>query len=256
MDDWDNAILFNILKNPRGRLSDFAQGTSLSDQDVHYRLKRIRENKILEKYMLHLNPKIFGNQAFYMAFATDVTFPGEVDSIIKCFEKLTVYGISGNEESLNKKIEELKSYLGNPVMEYSPKPDSVPIQLSNLDSFILKVLSRDPMTPTNIIAKESEKKVKQIESRLDYMEKHNVYNIIPKINLSRVNLVIVAFFSNNVEELIDGIDQELVILRDSISGLVLIFQQNLANAKTVVNKIKHIDNNLDVMIVYDYNFYK
>ncbi len=71
-----------------------------------------------------------------------------------------------------------------------------------------------------------------------------------------MNLVIVAFFSNNVEELIDGIDQELVILRDSISGLVLIFQQNLANAKTVVNKIKHIDNNLDVMIVYDYNFYK
>ena len=256
MDDLDNAIIFNMLKNPRGRLSDFGQGTNLSDQDVHYRLKRIRENKILEKYMLHLNPKVFGNQAFYMAFATDTIFPGEVDSIIKCFEKLTVYGISGSEESLNKKIEDMKSYLGNPVMEYFPKQDSVPIQLSSLDSFILKVLSRDPMTPTNIIAKESERKVKQIESRLDYMERRSIYNIIPKINLSRVNLIIVAFFSNNVEEITSYIDEELVIIRDSISGLVLIFQQNLANAKTVVNKIKHIDNNLDVMIVYDYNFYK
>ena len=43
--------------------------------------------------MLHLHQKVFGNQAFYRAFATDTIFPGEVDSIIKCFKKLTVYGI-------------------------------------------------------------------------------------------------------------------------------------------------------------------
>ena len=150
----------------------------------------------------------------------------------------------------------MKSYLGDPVREYSPKQDSVPIQLSSLDSFILEVVSRDSMTPANIIAKESERKVKQIESRLDYMERHNIYNIIPKINLPKVNLVIVAFFSNNVEEITSYIDEELVIISDSISGLVLLFQQNLVNAKNVVNKIKYIDNNLDVMIVYYYDFYR
>ena len=44
--------------------------------------------------------------------------------------------------------------------EYSPRQDSVPLQLSSLDSFILKVLSRDSMTPTTTIAKEAEIKVK------------------------------------------------------------------------------------------------
>ncbi len=134
--------------------------------------------------------------------------------------------------------------------------DSVPLQLSPLDSFILKVLSRDPMTPTTTIAKEAEKKVKQIESRLDYMERHSVYSIIPKINLSKVNLVLVAFFSNNVEEITDSIDQDLVLIQDSISGLVLIFEQNLINAKSIINKIKKVDSGLDVMLVYDYNFFK
>ena len=61
----------------------------------------IRSKKnYVEKYMLHLDPKVLGNQAVYMALATDVTFPGEGDSIIKCFEKLTVYGISGNRHLL------------------------------------------------------------------------------------------------------------------------------------------------------------
>ncbi|WMT50712.1 MAG: hypothetical protein RE471_06955 [Ferroplasma sp.] len=256
MDDTDNRILFNMLRNPRGRLSDLSEGTQLSEQDVHYRLKRIRENSILERYMLHVNPKIYGNQAFYMAFATDTEYPGQVDAVIRCFEKLTVFGISGTENELTKKIGEMKSYLGNPVMEYSPKQDSVPLQLSALDSFILKVLSRDPMTPAATIAREAEKRVKQIESRLDYMERHNVYSIIPKINLSKVNLVLVAFFSNNVEEITDSIDQDLVLIQDSISGLVLIFEQNLMNAKSIVNKIKRVDSGLDVMLVYDYNFFK
>ena len=88
------------------------------------------------------------------------------------------------------------------------------------------------------------------------MERHNVYSIIPKINLSKVNLVLVAFFSNNVEEITDSIDQELVLIQDSISGLVLIFEQNLMNAKSIVNKIKRVDSGLDVMLVYDYNFFK
>ena len=160
MDDTDKRILFNTLRNPRGRLSDLSEGTELSEQDVHYRLKRIRENSILERYMLHVNPKIYGNQAFYMAFATDAEYPGKVDAVIRCFEKLTVFGISGTENELTNKIGEMKSYLGNPVMEYSPKQDSVSLQLSALDSFILKVLSRDSMTPTTTIAKEAEIKVK------------------------------------------------------------------------------------------------
>lgn len=256
MDDIDNRILFNILKNPRGRLSDFSSGTSLSDQDIHYRLKRIKENDVLQKYMPHINPKIYGNQQIYMAFATDSKYPGTVDSIIRCFEKLTVYGISGNENGITDKIKELKTYLGTPVMEYSPKQDAVPLQLTPLDSFILKILSRDPMTPTSIIAKEADRKVKQIESRIKYMEMHRIYSIIPKINLSKVNLVIVAFFSSNVEEITDSIDQDLVIVTDSVSGLVLIFEQNLINAKSIVNKIKRVDDKLDVMVVYDYEFFR
>jgi hypothetical protein len=150
----------------------------------------------------------------------------------------------------------LKTYLGTPVMEYSPKQDAVPLQLTPLDSFILKILSRDPMTPTSIIAKEADRKVKQIESRIKYMEMHSIYSIIPKINLSKVNLVIVAFFSSNVEEITDSIDQDLVIVTDSVSGLVLIFEQNLINAKSLVNKIKRVDDKLDVMVVYDYEFFR
>ncbi len=88
------------------------------------------------------------------------------------------------------------------------------------------------------------------------MERHSVYSIIPKINLSKVNLVLVAFFSNNVEEITDSIDQDLVLIQDSISGLVLIFEQNLINAKSIINKIKKVDSGLDVMLVYDYNFFK
>lgn len=255
MDDVDNIILFNMLRNPRGHLADMSVGTDLTEQDIYYRLKRIKENNILEKYMLHTNPRINGKREVYLAFDSTKPFTGEVDSVIKCFEKLTVYGISGDDSEINKKIQEMKSVLGNPVMEYEPEHQLPDIKLSSLDYFILKVLLKNPMTPSATIAKEAERKVKQIESRLEFMRKNNIYTIIPKINLSRVNLVIVAFFSMNIEKIVDLFGTEQVIIHDSISGLALIFEQNMIKAKSVMGKINKLDPNLDVMIVYDYEFY-
>ncbi len=255
MDDTDNAILFCMLKNPGNSLKNISEETGISQQDIYYRLKNIRSQGILKDYMIHLNPEIYGKRQMFAAFMSSKEYKGKVDIIIRCFESLTVYGISGNDDEINSQLNEMKSLLGNPVMEYSPRQPAENINLSKLDFDILDAIKKDPSLNTMALSKLLKKKTEKISGRLDFMTKNSIYSIIPRIDLSRTNIVITAFFSSAVADVLKAINEDLVIIKDPVSGIVLVFEENLEKARKVVSRVKEIDSGLDVMIVYDYIFY-
>jgi len=67
-DSTDKLILFELLQNCRQPLAKIAKTVKLSQQKVHYRIKKLEEQKIIKKYTINLNyPKLgYSRHSLYL----------------------------------------------------------------------------------------------------------------------------------------------------------------------------------------------
>ncbi|MCL4349337.1 winged helix-turn-helix transcriptional regulator [Ferroplasma acidiphilum] len=255
MDEMDSSILVNIIKNPRQTLTELGSKLELSEQVIYYRLKNMKFKSIIEKYFLRINYEKLGMKSVYLAFENDAPYPEPVNAKIMCLEKITVYGLSGKEEELNDRIENLCSYLGKPFMRYEAPVSGKKFELSALDKEILDELSKDPLASAVNIADRLERKSSTVKRRIDYMLENGIISIIPKINLRMVNIVLIAIFSSTIEEFSSIIDSRLLIAYSPGSGFAITITDSLESAKKLIDNIRKKDKNAEVMVVYDYDFY-
>ena len=58
-DNTDNLILFELLQDCRQPLAKIAKIVKLSQQKVHYRIKKLEDSKVIKKYTANINyPKL------------------------------------------------------------------------------------------------------------------------------------------------------------------------------------------------------
>lgn len=67
-DNTDKLILFELLQDCRQPLSNIAKKVKLSQQRLHYRIKKLEEQKIIKKYTINLNyPKLgYSRHSLYL----------------------------------------------------------------------------------------------------------------------------------------------------------------------------------------------
>ena len=67
-DDADKLILFELLQDCRQPLAKIAKTVKLSQQRVHYRIKKLEEQKVIKKYTINLNyPKLgYSRHSLYL----------------------------------------------------------------------------------------------------------------------------------------------------------------------------------------------
>lgn len=256
MDASYSGIIYKLVKNPRQSLRSISNEMNISAQDLNYRLKRIKEEGIIKKYMIHVNPSYYGKKSIYMAFSEDRKYKGNVSSLIKCLEKTTVYGISGNENELREKSKEMIDVLGSPEMIYTPKILDTNLKRTKMDDEIIEQLKIDPMMKTQDIAKAINRKTSIVEKRLDYLLGKKIVSIIPKLDLSKLNTVLIAVFTDKINSIIKKLDESLMIINDEQSGIALSIEKNLMAARKVIENLREAESKIEVMIIYDYEFFE
>ncbi|WMT50554.1 MAG: winged helix-turn-helix transcriptional regulator [Ferroplasma sp.] len=256
MDYTDSRIIFRLLKNPRESLSSIASDLDISAQDMNYRVKKIKEDGIIKRYMLHVNPAVYGKNSLYLAFQNDKTYPGSVSSIIKCLEKIVVYGFSGTEDELHQRKKDMEDSLGTPVMEYRPKAFTGNSLVSPLDLQIINVLRNDPMKKSPDISRILDVKSSTVEKRIDRLRENKLISIIPKLDLSKINIVILGIFTTRPETIEKELDESFFVVNDRVSGISLSIEKDIYSANSIIQKIKKIDKNIETMVIYDYDFFE
>jgi DNA-binding Lrp family transcriptional regulator len=256
MDYTDSRIIFRLLRNPRESLRGIASDLDISAQDMNYRMKKIKDESIVRKYMLHVNPVIYGRSSLYLAFHNNEIYSGAVSSIIKCLEKTVVYGFSGTKEELEEKKMNMINYLGHPVMEYSPGNDNRKISTGELDMQIINILRTDPLKKSSDVARILDIKSSVVEKRIERLLDSKLISIIPKLDLSKLNVVILGIFSSRLEEIQEELGDSFLVINDKVSGIILSIERDIYSANSKIQKLKKIDNDLDTMIIYDYDFFE
>ena len=83
LDEADKLILYELLQDCRQPLSKIAKTVKLSQQRVHYRIKKLEEQKIIKKYTINLNyPKLgYSRHSLYLDLRS--IDANEVDKYLK-----------------------------------------------------------------------------------------------------------------------------------------------------------------------------
>lgn len=256
MDYTDSRIVFRLLKNPRESLRSIASELDISAQDMNYRMKKIKDEGIVRKFMLHVNPVVYGRSSLYLAFQNNEIYSGAVSSIIRCLEKTVVYGFSGTKEELEDKKMDMINSLGHPVMEYSPGNDKKKVSTGEFDIQIINILRTDPLKKSSDIARILDIKSQVVEKRIERLFGAKMISIIPKLDLSKLNIVILGIFTSRLEEIQEELDGSFLVINDKVSGISLSIEKDIYSANSKIQKLKKIDKSLETMIIYDYDFFE
>lgn len=98
----DTAIIGALRENSRLPIRDIAKKTGLRPSTVHDRLKKLKEEKVIEKFTVKLNNKAVNEN--FIVFMLIKTKPSKVlgDAILKNKHVREVFGVTGEYDVLLK----------------------------------------------------------------------------------------------------------------------------------------------------------
>lgn len=258
MDETDRKILFELLKDGRVSQRLIAENIGISAQVLNYRLNRLIEDGVIRKFFLHIDPGISGKLEEFAAFKSEKQYEGNVSVKLNCLEEITLYGFLGEtREDLSSEIEKASHFLGPPVMRYFPPQRPFSAKLKDLDMKIIELLRKDPRMPVSSIASTLEQPFPAIRRRLNYMKENRVFSVITQINLSTGSPVLYSIFSKILDRLPQSFYSESVFsIKDSNAGFALLYANTLRDARATVTMVREKDPSAEVMVLYDYEFYR
>ena len=117
LDEKDHAIIGILKENSRSSIRDIAKQSNLRPSTVHERIKRLKQNKIIEKFTLKLNTKAIGENfvVFMLVLGKPTEYIGEDLIKQKCVKE--VFGITGEYDLFFKlkfkDVEEFNDFILN-----------------------------------------------------------------------------------------------------------------------------------------------
>ena len=257
MDASDKKIIYYLLKDGRTPQRKIASSLGISTQALNYRMSKLIDEGILRKFVLRVHPNFYGRRNGFAAFIGDCKYDGEVTLKFHCLEKINLYEFDGNGlEEVETKIESAMKVLGEPIMKYIPPARNDNINIGSLDTKILDILRKDPRIKLSDIAQALDVPYMTAKRRLDLMKSKGLASVIPVVDLSKSDIVIFSIFTTKFGILNPVlVDYSLFVVSGEENGLFLCYSDNLSNAKAAIARIREIDPEAEVMIIYEYEFY-
>jgi DNA-binding Lrp family transcriptional regulator len=257
MDASDKKIIYYLLKDGRTPQRKIASSIGISAQALNYRMTKLIDDGILKKFVLRVHPNFYGKRNGFAAFIGDGKYNGDVVSKFHCLEKINLYEFDGQGlDEVESKIENAVRVLGEPIMKYIPPQRNPGINVGDLDKNILEILRKDPRIKLSDIAQGLGVPYMTAKRRLDLMKSKGMASVVPLVDLSRGDIVIFSIFSRKFSILNPVLeDYSLFVISDEENGIFVCYSDNLSNAKGAITRVRDIDSEAEVMIIYEYEFF-
>jgi DNA-binding Lrp family transcriptional regulator len=257
MDASDKKIIYYLLKDGRTPQRKIASSIGISAQALNYRMTKLMDDGILKRFVLRVHPNFYGKRNGFAAFIGDGKYTGDVVSKFHCLEKINLYEFDGQGlDEVESKIDSAVKVLGEPIMKYIPPSRNLGINVGDLDKSILEILRKDPRIKLSDIAQDLGVPYMTAKRRLDLMKSKGLASVVPLVDLSKGDIVIFSIFSRKFSILNPVLeDYSLFVISDEENGIFVCYSDNLSNAKGAINRVRDIDSEAEVMIIYEYEFY-
>ncbi len=257
MDLVDKKILFNVLKDGRISQRQIAVNVGISAQSLSYRMSKLISDGVIKRFVLHVSPLLEGKVEGFAAFRSDKEYEGEVFSVVKCLEEITLYGFRGDQfGDVEKQIAEAEKHLGKTVMKYIPPAGNLGMNLNKNDLRIIELLKEDPRMSITDLAAKLELPYMTVKRRLNLMTKNRLIGIIAELDLTGGDVVIFSIFSRKVNDVTGVLAPSAIFaIRDVEAGVFMCYSETLFAARETISRVRKIDPEADVMILYEYRFY-
>lgn len=254
MDVIDKKILFYYLKDGRMSQKDISDKLNISPQSLNYRLDKLFSTKVIKNFKMSVDDRINGNSIGFAAYKNNISFNDNMFMEITCLEELIIYGFTGKNITDIKNEINKKCY-GEPLMQYIPD-NNLDCNISDNDKLIINELKKDPKISIRDMASKLNLTYTYLKRKIDSLKENDIIKIIPLIDLSKTDIVLFAVFSKKLEKFSNQFNNNLILkFNDKYSGIAILFSMDMDNAKNLINKLRLIDNELNIMIIYNYDFY-
>lgn len=256
MDEIDREILILLLMEGGISQSEISKITGSSAQKINYRIKKMFEEGIIRNFRTHINPYFLNGINLFVAYegTNSIDMKG-IGSIFRCLERTDLYELQArNEKELFDLADFMSVKFGNKIMQYRPKVPEVRNKINYYDLLILRELIKDPTINHLELSQILGLRASLIKKRINRMKSLRVFSIIPIIDLSKTDIFLFTIISGKrLEDKVNVNNTILKIIEDNTSIYVGI-EKSMSNIRENLSKIRKIDSNAEVMVVYDYDF--
>jgi DNA-binding Lrp family transcriptional regulator len=182
MDNLDMSILSRLLNNCRESDRQIGIELGISGGAVRARIKKMESNKVIEKFLVKVEPPVLGNGVLYFVVSGEnmdevleqISLVGEAFLVAPCIGGVTVCSIV-IKENLKQKIE-----LANKLMKdvrvlsiFEAENPGFNSSFTKTDLEILEELIKDPRQKIEKIAKNTNMSTKTITRCIEKFQKND-----------------------------------------------------------------------------------
>lgn len=221
MDSLDIKIISNLLDNSKASDRQIGMRLGLSGGAVRTRINKLSKKKIIEKFVLHVNPQSLGYNIIYLVVSGQ-----DVENIVKttslvgkpylavpCIGGITVSGVLVKDDPENK-IEILKNLMKEArvlSIFYSEGPKINP-NITKTDLNIIEAVIKYPRAKIEDIAKTTSLSTKTVTREIDKLLDENViqFSILynPKLLEGTIPYALLVSVEGNVDTILEKIQRE------------------------------------------------
>ena len=261
MDNLDMRILSRLLNNCRESDRQIGIELGISGGAVRARIKKMESNKVIEKFLVKVEPPVLGNGVLYFVVSGEnmdevleqISLVGEAFLVAPCIGGVTVCSIV-IKENLKQKIE-----LANKLMKdvrvlsiFEAENPGFNSSFTKTDLEILEELIKDPRQKIEKIAKNTNMSTKTITRCIEKFQKNDgiqftlIYD--PKRIENFIPHAILAWIDGDLKETLEIMDnvfsksylQIPFIAKNQI--VLLMYSENIFKMDELTQKVRTIKN--------------
>ena len=261
MDNLDMSILSRLLNNCRESDRQIGIELGISGGAVRARIKKMENNKVIEKFFIKVEPPVLGNGILYFVVSGEnmdevleqISLVGEAFLVAPCIGGVTVCSIV-IKENLKQKIE-----LANKLMKdvrvlsiFEAENPGFNSSFTKTDLEILEELIKDPRQKIEKIAKNTNMSTKTITRCIEKFQKNDgiqftlIYD--PKRIENFIPHAILAWIDGDLKETLEIMDnvfsksylQIPFIAKNQI--VLLMYSENIFKMDELTQKVRMIKN--------------
>lgn len=261
MDNLDIKILSRLLNNCRESDRQIGKELQISGGAVRVRIKKMEENKIIEKFTIKVEPPVLGLGVFYIvisgqnikAILQQISLIGEPFFVVPCVGGITVCGIVVKENLQQKIVQANKLMTDFRILSiFEAENPGFISNLTKTDLEILKWLIKKPRQKIEKISKNTNLSTKTITRSIDKLQNNNaiqftaiydptkIKNFIPHAILAWIDGDVKEIFKKMNKEFYESFMQLPFIAKNQI--VLFMYSQNIFEIDELTQKVRNMDN--------------
>jgi len=250
VDETDRLIIFNLLRDGRISQNKLAKIINLAPPSLNSRFRRLIDEGVIRGFKVFINPNLINKYFAYYAFPNlREAYSDKIFVKFNCLENFNVYGFQGESiEEIKETVDGISSELGKPIMEYIPP--QTPIKPKKQYLLLIKTLVENPRAEISEIANKLNFKVSKVRRLISELKG---FAVIPEVDLIKADSMLLAVFTKKLNDVITVTNRFSVItIPGALGGIDVSFVGSIRNAKAMIDNVRRIDPDAQVMLVYNY----